>query len=248
MVAPVVLAAGISAASSLLGGLFGGKKKGPSLEEQAQHQIHAQKEMDLKRPSWVVEGAKAAGLHPLAVLGMPAVGASVGSIGGGSESSGSRMGRTIADMGQGVSRAVSAYKDAETRATEKRMIDLQMQGLELDNVRKASEIKLMNQPGNPPGMSVTGAEGFHDMLSKQMPGQMGIQKGAPPIFKTAVDQKGNPIRVWNEEDLGDSEVLAALTSMGYSVPDWIHGNIGKPAASKLRKLITHVRGSYTGRR
>ena len=135
------LSAGASIVSSI-SGLFGGKKKGPSMQDN----LDAQAYMDRNRPSWVVEGANKAGLHPLAVLGMGGMSAPVAQIGGDEPS----WGQKLSSMGQGVSRAASVYQTAEARGLEQTMAKLQVKNMELQNARIASEINLMNQPGTPP--------------------------------------------------------------------------------------------------
>lgn len=71
------------------------------------------------------------------------------------------------------------------------------------------------------------------------PGQRDMPLGygdTAPFLRTGKDAKGNLIRVYND-DLGDNELLQAATALGYSMPDWIHGNITKPGARVLRKIF-----------
>lgn len=130
-----------------VGGLFGGgDKKGPDAWNMLQYQYKHQRKIDENRPSWVVEGARRAGLHPLAALGMPAISSGGVSFGGsGDDSLGSRIER----LGTGVSRAASVFQDRSTQALERVMAKLQVENAELQNARLRSEINLMNQPATP---------------------------------------------------------------------------------------------------
>jgi len=129
----------------LAGKLFGGK----SSDDGWAKNIDAQRHMDLARPSWVVEGAKAAGLHPLAVLGMGGMSAPVGGIGQEKESA-------AQIIGTGLSRAAAAYQPQEEKVVARKAASLQVENMELQNARLRSEIALMNQAGTPPSIPTDG--------------------------------------------------------------------------------------------
>lgn len=111
---------------------------------------------------WRVADAKAAGLHPLAALGMQASqGPSVqaftggGSIPGGPQhrtpqvEANHSMGNAVASMGQDISRALQATRteDARVQAVNKTVEDLQVQRLGLENELLASQIRKTNLVG-----------------------------------------------------------------------------------------------------
>lgn len=223
---PLVTSSLISAGSSILGGLFGGSKKGPSVADQIGMQGAMMRDQ--------FEGRLALGkihnIHPLTMLGVPMSG---GQVTGEFGSSGPSKSERMAEIGQGVSRAVSAYAGREQREMEKMSAKLQLENQQLQNDRLRSEIALMHSPGSPPGIAapgnVTGDQDARYPAQERMPVGIG---NAAPLLRIGVDQKGNPVRVYNDE-LGDNETLQLLTSFGYTVPDWLHGNIGRPAGKAL---------------
>lgn len=91
------------------------------------------------QPSWIVEGAKNAGLHPLAVLGTNFAQGSTHSIG--SFSGGGKDYSWLSDAGQGIGRAAGALLSKEDRAKqqaydESRMaLDLENKKLQNDSIR-----------------------------------------------------------------------------------------------------------------
>ena len=68
------------------------------------------------QPSWIVEGAKNAGLHPLAVLGVNFAQGSTHSIG--SDYGGGKDYSWLSDAGQGIGRAAGALLSKEDRAKQ----------------------------------------------------------------------------------------------------------------------------------
>lgn len=105
-----LIAAGIGAASSLLGGLFGNKSN-----KKAQANADAlQREFAQHGVRWRVEDAKAAGLHPLYALHSGGASFSpVAAMGAAQDTSGS--GKALADMGQNISRAMMAQQTPEQK-------------------------------------------------------------------------------------------------------------------------------------
>lgn len=91
------------------------------------------------QPSWIVEGAKNAGLHPLAVLGVNFAQGSTHSIG--SDYGGGKDYSWLSDAGQGIGRAAGALLSKEDRAKqqaydESRMaLDLENRQLQNDSIR-----------------------------------------------------------------------------------------------------------------
>lgn len=217
-----------------LGGLFGGKKKGPDMNEQMQAQtywgLHSAREMPLA----MKEGWEKAGIHPIYGMSGGSTAFSPSFSIGGSESP--SVGEKISGMGQSISRAAEAYAGAQERL-QNRMLETQIQGQELENMKKASDL-VTTTTGAPPGIGNV-PQSFYSSL----PTPLGTA-GNAPLTRTAITREGVPVRVWNEQDLGDSEVMSALTALGVSGGDLLHGYIGRPIANKLRKYFGNQRKSF----
>lgn len=248
---PLVASSLISTGSNLIGGLLGGDD-GPGPTELANIQYKVWKKQIAHEIPARVKAAKSAGIHPLVALGASPVSGPSISVGGDSGSS-NRMGDALSGLGQGISRAVEAYASKEERDMSRAAAKLSLENQQLQNDRLRSEIALLRQPGSPPGMAdnpiIPGQsdsikhipQSFYDTI----PTGLGTSRNVP-LHTMSIDEKGRPMRVWNE-DLGDNEILQALHSIGYSLPDWVYTRITKPAAKKLRRFIKNVRGTYRGR-
>lgn len=131
----------IGAGASLLGGALGRK----SAQKQNAQNIALQREFAQHGIRWKVRDAKEAGIHPLYALGAQTHSFTP-------VSAGDPLGAAIADAGQGIGRAVSARQTHNERNTAfvRASQGLQLENMELQNVRLASEIALMRQPGQPP--------------------------------------------------------------------------------------------------
>lgn len=108
MVAPVVAAAGISAAANLAGQLIGSGPDGPD------HLFKKTAEANEAAIAGKMAAAKKYGISPLYALGAPTISGPGVSVGGGGQS----LGQTISEMGADVSRAVAAGQTAEERALQ----------------------------------------------------------------------------------------------------------------------------------
>lgn len=131
-----VIGGGIQAGAGIASGLLGGKKGGISYQHQMDINLNDAKLRAQNMPSWVVEGAKRAGLHPLAALGvnMGSGGfASVGDNGGYQDTS------WLNDVGQGIGRASGALVDRKTRAQQEAYNEAKM-GLDLENAKLQNEL------------------------------------------------------------------------------------------------------------
>lgn len=131
-----VIGGGIQAGAGIASSLLGGQKGGISYQHQMDINLNDAKLRAQNQPSWLVEGAKKAGLHPLAVLGMN-VGsggfASVGDNGGYQDTS------WLNDVGQGIGRAAGALVDRKTRAQQEAYNEAKM-GLDLENAKLQNEL------------------------------------------------------------------------------------------------------------
>lgn len=106
---------------------------------------------------WRVADAKAAGLHPLAALGMSGASASPIAVGGGGgynvdfgRDRYSDIGSSIANMGQGLGRAVAATQSPKERVQTAYEMTVQRQQIasnDLDLQIKAAQLARLSQPG-----------------------------------------------------------------------------------------------------
>lgn len=130
----------ISAGSSILGGILGNKSaKKAAAQEHARQVQFAQNGIQ-----WKVQDAKKAGIHPLYALGANTVSYSPTQIG--------PTDFGFSQAGQDIGRAIDSGRSANERtaALSSRAAALQLQNMELQNQKLASEIALTNQAGTPP--------------------------------------------------------------------------------------------------
>lgn len=178
----------ISGVGSVLGGLLGGKeKKGPSLVDQANASIYHQQMIDRNRPSWIVEGAKAAGIHPLTAMGIsPASGMSFSLPGGGG---GTDWGSIAAGMGQDIGNVIDRYRNPVEK-TAARLESLTLERGELENQLLASQIAKIRSTMIPPQPLTNNVLRLPDEVTAGAPGSSGsLQAGADP---------GSQFINWNE--------------------------------------------------
>lgn len=155
------VASGFGSAGSIVSGIgkiasaFGGGKSAlKQMNQQSEVARRHQQYLDISRPTWMVKGAKDAGVHPLTVFGSQAgapASASFGSF------SGSSVADNLQQMGQGVSSIAHAYSTREEKSLATQSAALGVENQKLQNDRLRSEIALMNQPGRASGVSSSAA-------------------------------------------------------------------------------------------
>lgn len=132
-----VIGGGIQAAAGIGSALIGGNKSsGHSYQYYLDRDYNQLRRIAENQPSWLVQGAKNAGLHPLAVMGMPLTSGSshsMGDMGGYQDSS------WLNDVGQGIGRAAGALVDRKTRAQQEAYNEAKM-GLDLENAKLQNEL------------------------------------------------------------------------------------------------------------
>jgi len=198
-----------------------GKEKRPRYKQALEAQMYAtSNDFDTR-----LKAAKKHGLHPLVALGVNTPPAPQPHYAG---DTGSSVGQALSNAGQDVSRAVAAYQTKEQREEDRVLRKLSVERAGLENELLKSQIA-GSRAQLAPAHSINPDPRYPDQ--SQMP--LGYGDTAP-FLRMGKDSKGNPIRVYND-DLGDNELLQALTAIGMSVPDYIHGNLGRPTAKKLRK-------------
>lgn len=119
-------------------GLIGGALNWLSGKNEARHQERLQREYAQNAIQWKVADAKKAGIHPLYALGAPSMSPSPSSVGG---SSG------MSDMGQDISRALSAgmSREGQTTAFDAAVQEMTLKKFGLENELLAAQIAKMKQ-------------------------------------------------------------------------------------------------------
>ena len=129
----------LSIGSNLLGGALDRENQ----EDVNNANARLQREFAMNGIRWKVEDAKAAGIHPLYALGaqtMPAAPSYVGD----------NFGKSIADAGQDISRAIDSTRTGAER-TASRVQALTIERGELENELIRTQIRRLNQQSGPPG-------------------------------------------------------------------------------------------------
>lgn len=140
---PLIGGALIGGGASLIGGLMGKSAADNAREAnaaQAAANVAMQKEFAQNGIRWKVEDAKAAGIHPLYALGASTPSFSPVSLGATPDNS---MPQAMADIGQNISRAVSATKTEEEKLMSTINLGIAKANLEsatLDNQIKARQL------------------------------------------------------------------------------------------------------------
>lgn len=136
----------VSAGLNLFGGLMNRNSQDNFNAQQlrmAQQNIDQQREFAQHGVQWKVEDARAAGINPLAALGMPSASFSPVSVGG----EASKPGDSFANMGQDLQRAFKASSTAAMREesdnSELRKLNLEKASLENDVLRTELASKQM---------------------------------------------------------------------------------------------------------
>lgn len=139
-----MLGALLGAGTKILGGILGGRSQRKAQEREYQRQ----KEFAQHGISWRAADAERAGISKLYALGANTTSYSPQSVGG--------TDYGLSAAGQDISRAVSATQSGNQRIGKiaHAIQTEQLEGLKLDNdlrrTRIASEVRRLNQPGNPP--------------------------------------------------------------------------------------------------
>lgn len=129
----------IGAGASILGGILGNK----SAEKAAKQNYKQQKEFAQSGIQWKVKDATKAGIHPLYALGANTHSFSPSNVGS------TALGEGIAQAGQNIGRALDSGRSSGERLSV-RANELALQRGELENLKLATEIRLLQQPGTPP--------------------------------------------------------------------------------------------------
>lgn len=154
-------------------------------------QYKYQKEFAQNAIQWRVADAVAAGLHPLAALGMPVASYSPVSVG----ESGGSIQAAMSDMGQNITRGMTAMSAPADKLSSQYQA-LQLENASLQNDKLRSEIAIMNQAGTPPGLPVGIVDGVNTdprMNERLQPrhGELADWLTAPQTVLEVLRQPGN---------------------------------------------------------
>lgn len=138
MVAPAIIGAGISAAGSLLGGLFGQS----SQEKMAEQNIKLQREFAQKGIQWKAADALKAGIHPLYAMGAQTHSFAPVSVG---DSLGPAMASASQDIGSAVARGMTGPE--RVSSFNKAVQGLTLDKMALENQLLSSQIARLSGPG-----------------------------------------------------------------------------------------------------
>lgn len=136
----------LAGGGQLLGGIAGMFGGNDDAKDAAIINRNLQQRAMEKSIQYRVKDAIKAGIHPLYAVGAPTFSPASSYVG----DSGADRGNALANMGQGIGRAVEAMQSTEKRH-QSRMMALTEQRAELENTLLASQIRLATQPGQPPG-------------------------------------------------------------------------------------------------
>lgn len=210
---PLTTSALISAGGNILSGLsgfFGGEEKGPSLQEQSQlarkHEIQSFDDR--------IRSLEKHGINKMMALGMnPASGGMQFQFGGSGDSV--SKSQALSEMGQGISRAASAFDSSSERELKKLTLAsaaADVEGKHLENARLRSELALMNGAGPMPTFS-----------------------GPVPRVVVGYDADGRVVRTTNP-DLGDNEFLMMHDYLTRTLPDDVKNMAGRTRDSVMSSL------------
>lgn len=219
MVGPIL--SGIGQAAGGAASLFGGNSGGGSWQQLAimREQAQLQREFAQNGIQWRVADAKAAGIHPLYALGGSGASYSPSAVSVGT-GGGADLGRDLANMGQGLGRAVAAASSKEDRADAAYQSQMRIMGLERANLENrlletqiaASQGALMRAqvgPGVPTGPSVS-ASG-HGVYSSR-PAEVTTTNPARPGNEAGPQQPGGRYIGMHPGGSGGPTVVASLPS------------------------------------
>lgn len=195
-----------------------GKKNREAAQDANAANIATQKEFAQNGIRWKVEDAKAAGIHPLAALGANTMSFSPSVVGAPDTTAG-----TFGEMGQNISRAISATRTEEERTLAKIQLaqaESNLEGSQIENMIKLSQLQKLS-PGNP---AFAGSTNF-------MPGQgdSGLVTVKPK--ERVVSQPGAPHQEagW-VPDLGFARTATGLTPV---VPESLSESLEDDVIGKL---------------
>ncbi|QXP44192.1 MAG: DNA pilot protein [Arizlama microvirus] len=200
----------LGAVGSIVGGLFAddaAEEARDQQQEQFERNIALQREFAQNGIRWKVDDARAAGLHPLAAIGMQ--GASYSPVST-SIDRGSSM--DLAGIGQNIGRAIDATRtkeeseeEREMRLIESKKANLEVEHMMLRNDFLRSQIAQVNQVQSNPGMPSGGSNPW--LLPGQSNGPANPRIKEKPMERTMVDPAKPASEPGAHPDVGYSKTV-----------------------------------------
>jgi len=218
---PALLAGLGGSAIGAVGQYFGAKMASDATREANEKNAALQREFAQNGIRWKVEDAKRAGIHPLAALGVSGASASPSFVG--DTAPGSAVGSISSNMGQDISRAVSATRTGEERqvsalqlASAKATLDGQL----IENQYKLARLKQLQAVGPP----MAGSDNF-------IPGQSNTPLVKEKPLERVISAPGRPAQEagWRP-DVSYSRTDTGLTPM---VPESLSESLEDDIVGKL---------------
>lgn len=162
-----------TAALGTIGGLIGSNKSANEQRDINSDNIQQSREFAQSGVQWRVADAKAAGIHPLAALGMPL--SQPASL----SSSGNDYARTFADMGQSLGRSADAVLTHSERVSKEALSTLALERAGLENELLRTQITNAQRANNPPMQSFRGTPGLLPGQTSSVPSGRGAIEVSP---------------------------------------------------------------------
>lgn len=220
---------GLGQAAGGAAGLFGGGSSNGYWQQLAimREQAQLQREFAQNGIQWKVADAKAAGIHPLYALGGSGASYSPSAVSIGT-GGGSDLGRDLANMGQGLGRAVAAASSKEDRADAAYQSQMRIMGLEraslenrlLETQILASQTAVMRGqvgPGIPSGPSAPSSASYvvkPAEITAAASGQAGVEAGPkqPGNRFVAMNPAGTVVAALPSKDMNMDELTTPGTA------------------------------------
>lgn len=197
MVAPAVIAAGITAGSSLLGSFLGGDK-GPGFNETKNNTRTMQHQNIMGHFGSTRAAARKYGIHPSVALGInPTIQPAYQK---GAPDGNNDTGRVVNEIGQGVARSVAVSQNSAQR----RLADLEIENAELQNdylkVQIAGSQRAITNHALPPPVEIV-----PDIQTISRKNDSGKTAGDHPAFKNWDVGRGRTVEApWSDEGFAES--------------------------------------------
>lgn len=178
----------------LIGG-FGAESSADNTTEANRENASLQREFAQNGVRWRVDDARAAGINPLAALGMNPVSASPSFIGDDS------YGDSLSDMGQDLSRAIGATRTQGERDDALYNLSLDRGRLQNDLLRSqlaASKVAIMQQAGGNPAFP--GEKPVLDERTMTRPADRATTASQPKPAVSEFINKDGSVTIWPSPD------------------------------------------------
>lgn len=184
-------------------------------------------------PTYIMEGAKAAGIHPTVALGLPQGSTPAIPLGDSAAAA-----TDFSQIGQDLGNVAQAVLTREDREMQKIVNAQAVERGSLENELLKTQIA-QARISMSPGVATSNA-------TELIPGQGDSRRGyagAAPLHIEAIDEDGDRVRMFNSQDLGDSESAQIAHFLRYSVPDYAR-NVSNKYFHDSVNPAKHVQDAY----